>query len=176
MLLPGATDGSTTVLGTQDGQVKTKCPGKYADRKGTDDLRNGGYYIAENIVTRSSDDRRVLDWRLDLLGTFTAREYTSQVTIIHKLVLSVILFASGFLRRMFLCFQDHVLAGWRLSHAIIMLWPMASTASSRAGLTSKCQPPNSALNSRLSSNCRPCSRDSFTFLIPYWRYKFSVEE
>jgi hypothetical protein len=61
MLVPGATDGSATMLGTQDGQVKTNCRGKYADRRGTNNMGNGGCYMAENTVKRSSDDRRVLD-------------------------------------------------------------------------------------------------------------------
>jgi hypothetical protein len=38
-----------------------------------------------------SDDRRVLDWWLDLLNayTLTARDYTSQITDTHRLVSSV---------------------------------------------------------------------------------------
>lgn len=61
MLVLGATDGSATVLGTRDGQVKTNCRCKYSDRRGTDNAGNGGYYVTENIVTRSSDDRRILE-------------------------------------------------------------------------------------------------------------------
>jgi hypothetical protein len=34
-----------------------------------------------HIITRQSDDRRNLDWLLHLLDTFTARDYTLQITI-----------------------------------------------------------------------------------------------
>jgi hypothetical protein len=59
---------------------------------------------------RTWSERRVLDWWLDFLDTYTARDYTSQITITHKPVFSVTLFGNGFQRRTFLCFRTHVLA------------------------------------------------------------------
>jgi hypothetical protein len=51
-----------------------------------------GYCICKfcDIVARLSDNRQVLDWWLDLLDTFIAHDYTSQITMTHKLVSTVI--------------------------------------------------------------------------------------
>jgi hypothetical protein len=78
--------------------------------------------------------RWVLDWWLDLLDTYTTRDCTSQISITHRLVFSVTLLGSSFQQRTFLC------SG------------LPSAASSRAGLTSNCQPPTSAVNSQLTSS------------------------
>jgi hypothetical protein len=48
------------------------------------------------IVTRLIDYRWVLDWWLDLLDTYTTRDYTSQITITHRPVFSVTLLGNGF--------------------------------------------------------------------------------
>jgi hypothetical protein len=82
---------------------------------------SGGSAILRNILTR---DRVTIDgfW-IDnwIYWTHTARGYTSQVTITHKPVFSVTLLGNGFQRRTFLCFRAHVLAGWRPSHANLIL-------------------------------------------------------
>jgi hypothetical protein len=83
----------------------------------------------------------VLDWQSDLLDNFTVRDYTSQITVTHRLVYSVTLLRSSFQRCSFLCFGAHFLAGWRPSPANLTFWPLASAANPRAVLTSKCQPP-----------------------------------
>jgi hypothetical protein len=45
--------------------------------------------LRKNIATCMSDYIRCLDWSLDLLHTYTARYYTSQITVAHRLVFSV---------------------------------------------------------------------------------------
>jgi hypothetical protein len=66
------------------------------------DLEDG-----DSIVTRLGDDRRNLDWWLDLLDTSTPRDYTLYIT--HRLVSSVALLWKGFQWRMPHCFVAHVL-------------------------------------------------------------------
>jgi hypothetical protein len=58
-----------------------------------------------------SDNSRVLDWWLDLLNTYTARDYTLQITITRRLVFSVMFLGNGFQQLTFPCFWAHVLAG-----------------------------------------------------------------
>jgi hypothetical protein len=63
----------------------------------------------EDIVTILSDYRRGLDWRFDLLTTYTltTRDYSLQLTVTHRLVSSVYyglhypLPGNGFQRRTF---------------------------------------------------------------------------
>jgi hypothetical protein len=58
--------------------------------------------------------------------TFTARDYTSQVTVTHRLMFSVTVLGSCFQRRTFLCFRGvclHRVA--TISHHLV-LWPLAS--------------------------------------------------
>jgi hypothetical protein len=76
-----------------------------------------------------SDDRQVLDWLLDLLSTYTAHDYTLQITITHRPVFSVMLLGNGFQRWTFLCFQTHVLAGLQPSHTNLILRLLASAGT-----------------------------------------------
>jgi hypothetical protein len=61
----------------------------------------------QNTLMCMSDYRQDLDWKLDLLYTYTTHYYTSQITIAHRLVLSVCyslykaFIGSGFQRRTF---------------------------------------------------------------------------
>jgi hypothetical protein len=52
---------------------------------------------------------------------YWTRYYTSQITIVHRLVFSVTLFGSGFQRQIFLCFLPHVLEWWRPSRINLIL-------------------------------------------------------
>jgi hypothetical protein len=60
------------------------------------------------ILSRVKATKRVLDSELDLLHTYTARDYTSQIT--------VTVLGSGFQRQPFLCFRAHVPTERRPSH------------------------------------------------------------
>jgi hypothetical protein len=106
------------------------------------------------FITRSSDYRRGLNWELDLLDNFTARDCTSQITATHRPVSSVTLLDNGFQRLASsasgltsLQGGDH-LTPTSYSDPWLQLAP-SSAASSWAGLNSNCQPAASAVNSRL---------------------------
>jgi hypothetical protein len=70
-----------------------------------------------------NDDTLVFD-------SFTACDYTSQITITHRLVSSVTLLSNDFQWWTFLFFWADVLIGWQPSRANLTLWPLASAGTS----------------------------------------------
>jgi hypothetical protein len=93
-----------------------------------------------------------LDWYLHLSDIFTACDYTSHITVTHRLMFSVTLLGSSFQRRKFLCFR---VCGHLTPTSYSDRWSQPVVpipASFRAGLTSNCQHPTSAVNSRLASD------------------------
>jgi hypothetical protein len=64
---------------------------KYTDSQYMENHKGLVYWtqiLRDGIVTWLSDDRRALDWWLDLLDSFTARDYTLQITVTQTSVLS----------------------------------------------------------------------------------------
>jgi hypothetical protein len=97
-----------------------------------------------HIVTWLSDDRRVLDWWLDLLSPYTTCDYTLHITIAHRLVFSVTLLGNGFYQWMFLSFRTHELS-----------------------LIFSCQLPTSAVNSWLASGLTQSKQASSSLLLAF---------
>jgi hypothetical protein len=89
-------------------------------------------FIANATRTRIpivlSHDRVTVGWFwIDNLATFAARGYTSQITVTHRVVLSVTLRCDG-LR--WWTFRDQVITDWQPSYPNLVLWPLTSAGTS----------------------------------------------